>query len=363
MFEPGTPIGEIGERALVRHLRSRIPSGPGVVVGVGDDAAVVETGALTLLTTDSLVEGVHFLREWTPPALLGRKALAVNLSDIAAMAGVPRHAAVSLCLRSDVAVDFVDGLYDGLLARAAETGVSVVGGNLAATTGPVVVDVVLLGHVDRVLRRSGAVAGDLAVVTGSLGAAAQGLRLLRQGARLDAEGCIASTGVWTESSVPAVIHCLRAQLDPSPPLAFGRILSEHDVVHAAIDISDGLSGDLLEVCLESDVSGWIDPAAVPVDKHAASLERSRGGDALSLALHGGEDYQMLLAVPPDRLDALRDLAVVWDLPLAVVGEFAPGPPGISLKKGETLSELTPASHDHFRATARRAEPPLPPTEV
>src|SRR5204863_8362413 len=108
-MEPQTPVGEIGERALIRHLRSRIPSDPGVIVGVGDDAAAVETGTLTLVTTDVLVEGIHFRRDWSPPRLLGRKALSVNLSDIAAMAGLARFATVSLCLPPDVPLAFVDG--------------------------------------------------------------------------------------------------------------------------------------------------------------------------------------------------------------------------------------------------------------
>ncbi len=353
MFDPDTPVSEIGERALIRHLRARVPSeGVGVVVGIGDDAAALEAGGLTLVTMDTLVESVHFLREWTPPRLVGRKALTVNLSDIAAMAGVPRHATVSLCLPGDTPLSFVDGLYDGLLERAAETGVNIVGGNLSATNGPIVIDVALVGHGDRILRRSGAQAGDIAVVTGTLGAAAQGLRLLRKGARMNAEGGLHSTGVWTESSSVAVLHCLRAQLDPNPPLAFARTLSEHDIVHAAIDVSDGLSGDLLAICEESGVAAWIDATKVPVDTRAAGLERARGGDPLALALHGGEDYQMLLALPPDRLDSLRDLAVIWDLPLAVVGEFTPGPPEVSLKKGETLAPLAAESHEHFRARRR-----------
>src|SRR5229473_8024 len=132
MLNPDSLLGEIGERALLKHIRSRIPLGAGVVVGVGDDAAAVQTGALTLVTTDTLVEGVHFRRDWTPPRLLGRKALTVSLSDIAAMAGIPRYATVSLCLPPSLPVRFLDELYDGLLERAAETGVNVVGGNLAA---------------------------------------------------------------------------------------------------------------------------------------------------------------------------------------------------------------------------------------
>lgn len=342
-------VGQIGEKALVRHLRSRIPAGASVVVGPGDDAAAVETSPLTLVTTDVMVEGVHFVSDWCPPRLVGRKALSVNLSDIAAMAGLPRYATVSLCLPPTTPLSFVDGLYDGLLERAAETGVSVVGGNVSVNAAAIIVDVTLLGQADRLLRRGGAQPGDSVVVTGHLGAAAAGLRLLRQGARLDADGALLATGVWTGSSAGAVTHCLRAQLDPNPPLAFARALAEHDIVRAAMDVSDGLSGDLKAICEESEVSAWIDAEQVPVDPLALSLERARGGDAFALALHGGEDYQLLLAVPPDRIDALRDVAVIWDIPVTVVGQFAPGPPALLLRNKGTLLPLVPQAHDHFAA--------------
>jgi thiamine-monophosphate kinase len=348
VFDPDTPVGKMGERSLVAHLRSRIPLGAGVTIGVGDDAAAVETGPLTLITTDCLVEGVHFRREWAPPRLLGRKALTVNLSDIAAMAGVPRYATVSLSLPPDVPLKFVDGLYDGLLERGAESGVSIVGGNLSASWAELVIDVTLLGSGDRILTRSGAKPGDLAVVTGQLGAAAVGLKLLNQGARLTEDGFLESTGVWTESSAEQVTRCLRAQLDPAPPLALTRALSEQDLVHAAMDISDGLSGDLQQICRESNLAAILIPDAVPVDSAALSLERARGGDARDLALHGGEDYQFLFAIPPDHMDGLKDLAVVWDLPLTVVGEFTEGPATVSVKMGETLKPLEWQSHDHFR---------------
>jgi len=355
-MEPQTPVGEIGERALIRHLRSRIPSGPGVIVGVGDDAAAVETGPLTLVTTDVLVEGIHFRREWSPPRLLGRKALSVNLSDLAAMAGLARYATVSLCLPPDVPLAFVDGLYDGLLERAAETGVSVVGGNLSASEDRVVVDMTVLGQGDRLMRRTGAVAGDLVVVTGTLGAAAAGLRALEKGARLDADGGLCNRGAWPADAADGLVPCLRAQLDPSPPLAFGRALTEQDIVHAAMDLSDGLSGDLLSLCEESELSAWIEPEWLPVDPCAAALEKQAGGDAFSLALHGGEDYQMLMAVPPERVDALREVASVWSVSLSVVGQFAPGPPALSLRFGEAMRKLRPKSHDHFAARDRRREP-------
>ena len=346
-MNPLAKLADIGEVGLLRHLRRRIPSGPGVVVGPGDDAAVVETAALTLVTTDSLVEGVHFRREWSPPRLLGRKALSVSLSDIGAMSGVPRHALVSLCLPPDYEVGWLDGLYDGLLERAAETGVSLVGGNLSAIAGPAVIDVTLLGQASRFVTRAGAKPEDLIVVTGSLGAAAEGLKLLAQGARLDENGELCATGVWTDSSTVALTDCLQAQLDPRPPLAFARALAENPVVHAAIDLSDGLSGDLLRLCEESGLQATIESFAVPVSPQAASLERARGGDALSLALHGGEDYQLLVAVPRQGVATLKDVAVIWDLPVTVIGELSAGEPRVMLKAGSDQMLLATGAHEHF----------------
>jgi thiamine-monophosphate kinase len=355
--ERGATVAEMGERGLLRHLRSRIPVGPGVVLGVGDDAAAVETGALTLVTTDVLVEGVHFRREWGPAHLVGRKALTINLSDIAAMAGIPRYAVVSLCLPGDTPVSFVDGLYDGLLERAAEAGVTLVGGNLSSTPGPITVEVTLLGQGDRLMRRSGAQPSDLVVVTGTLGAAAAGLGFLLGGTRLGADGIVSAAGSWKGDVPDSLLSCVRAQLDPTPPLAFARSLAEHDIVHAAMDLSDGLSGDLLTLCHESDVSAWIDSATLPVDPCAAQLEKEGGADGFSLAMHGGEDYGLLMAIPPGAFDALKDMAVVWDLPVTAVGEFAAGPPGVSMKFGDALRRLRPKSHDHFKDPGtRKADP-------
>jgi thiamine-monophosphate kinase len=349
LIDPLTEVGVIGEQALLRHIRSRIPSwGTGVVLGVGDDAAVVETGATTLVTSDSLVEGVHFRCEWALPTLIGRKVVSVNAADIAAMGGIPRHFVLGLSLRADVKFGFVDGLYDGLLERCAELGVNLVGGSIAATSGPIIIDGTLLGQADRYLRRSGAVAGDRVVVTGTLGSATAGQRLLTQGARLNADGTLESTGLWTESSSSAVLHCLRAHLDPNPPIAVARTLVEHELAHAAIDVSDGLSNDLLALCVASEISAWIDPAWLPIDPRAAGLERARGGDAVSLALHGAEEYQLLLAIPADRLDEAKTQASMWEAQLTEIGEFEAGEPKVSLRSGEKLTPLSCVSIDHFK---------------
>jgi thiamine-monophosphate kinase len=349
MIDLGATLADVGEHALIAYLRSRIPAaGNGVVVGVGDDAAVIETSGLTLVTVDSMVEGIHFNRDWAPASLIGRKALSVNLSDIGAMAGVAQHAVVSLCLPRDLPTAFVDGLYDGLLARAAEANVNIVGGNIAATSGPVVIDVTLLGHAKRILKRSGAVAGDLVVVTGGLGAAAAGLTLLKQGARLAEDGELIATGIWTDSSRDAVQHCLRAQLDPTPPVAVARALLEEEMAHAGLDISDGLAADLHHVCAESGVGARIDADALPVDAAALGLARAQGADPFPLALHGGEDYQLLVAVPRERFEDLQQLIGVWNITVTAIGEFTAAPEVTMTVKGET-KPLAAAGFDHYRA--------------
>jgi thiamine-monophosphate kinase len=341
-------LGEIGEKALLRHLQGRIPTAPGVVVGLGDDAAVVETSPCTLVTTDSLVESIHFHRDAAPPRLLGRKALTVNLSDVAAMGGIARYATVSLCLPPDLTAGWVDSLYDGLLERAAESGVALVGGNV--TRGrEIVVDVTLLGDSGRLLRRAGARPGDRVVVTGRLGAAAEGVRLLAEGARLDEDAELLATGAWTESSAPAVLACLRAQLDPRPPLALARSIAERGLARAGMDLSDGLSLDLVEICSRSGIGAVIETSAVPADPRAAGLERARGGDVLALALHGGEDYQLLLAVGAEEMDDLGELARVWGVEVTAVGEFVEGELVVRLRDAAGERPLVPGGHDHFRS--------------
>jgi thiamine-monophosphate kinase len=341
-------VSSVGERALIARLRSRIAEAPGVRIGIGDDCALVETPPVSLLTTDTLVEGIHFDRNLTPARLLGRKALSVNLSDVAAMSGVPRYALVNLCLPPTCPVDFFDGLYEGLIERAAEVGVAIVGGNLSATTGPIVVAVSLLGVGDRPILRRGVEVGDLVVITGGLGAAAEGLRLLREGVRLADDGVVIDTGIWTATSEGPLARCARAHLDPTPPLAFARALSETPgLVRAMMDISDGLSIDLIRLCAESSIGAVIDPLAVPVDPAVAMIERARGGDPLPLALHGGEDYQLLMAVSPDTIDAVRDMAFVWDLPITVIGQFVVGSPVVSVQVGEWIEPLKSHGYDHF----------------
>ena len=340
-------VGETGERALLRHLRERIPSGPRVKIGVGDDAAAVETPGLTLITTDTLVEGVHFRRDWSSARLVGRKAMAVNLSDIGAMGGTPRFATVSLALPAELPMAFVDGLYDGLLERAGEASVFVVGGNVAATTGPVVIDVTLLGDASAggVLTRGNALADDHVVVTGALGAAGAGLLLLEAGVRPGAEPPAREKPSPEDIAPDLIAAALAAHLDPAPPFSFGAAVAEAGLAHAGMDLSDGLSGDLAAMCEASGVGAFVDAEALPVDPAASAADRDA---ALELALHGGEDYQLLLAVPDDALDRLREVAERAAVRVTSIGRFVETA-GVTLRRAGEATALRARSHEHFRS--------------
>lgn len=346
-------VGGAGERALLQRLRARIPPAPGVLLGPGDDAAIVRTGAETIVTTDALVEDVHFRRDWSSARRLGRKALSVNLSDLGGMGGRGRYATVSLCLPPALEVAWLDALYDGLLERASEAGVALVGGNLSAISGPVVIDVAVLGDAPRPLRRAGARPGDRIVVTGAPGSASIGLALLRAGVRLGEDG---SAVVPSSAPVPSSVQdealraCLRAHLDPAPPLDLAAALGPLQAVHAGMDVSDGLSGDLLALCVESGLSAILDETALPMPP-AAELAAWGAGDATAHLLHGGEDYGLLLAVDPGAVADTLAQARAHGVKAFVLGVFETGAPGVWLGGHGPRRPVPPAAHQHFGGDA------------
>lgn len=269
-------IADLTERALIARLRARVPASPDwVLTGIGDDAAVLAParGMVEVVTADALVEGIHFRREWSSPADIGHKALAVNLSDLAAMGATPRAALLSLTLPASFPLDDFDALLDGFLALAAQTHTPLIGGNLTRSTGGLHIDVTLTGAVRprRVLRRSGARPGDRLFVTGRLGAAAAGLAALTRDARAHDE-------------------CVTAQRRPSPRLRTGIVVANNRSASACMDLSDGLADAVQQICEASGCGADVDLTKVPVHP-SATLEQ---------ALTGGEDYELLFAVPRRR---------------------------------------------------------------
>jgi thiamine-monophosphate kinase len=270
----------MNERALIARLRARIPAAPDwVLTGVGDDAAVLvpARGCVDVVTTDALIEGVHFRREWSSAHDIGRKALAVNLSDLAAMGATPRAILLSLSLPASVSSDDFDAVIGGVLSLAAETKTPLVGGNLSRSPGGLHLEITAIGAVRprRVMRRAGAKPGDRLFVTGSLGAAAAGLALL-------------SAGTPVETGDQAA--CIDAQLRPNARLRTGIIVANNRSASACMDLSDGLADAVRQICEASACGAEVDAARIPVHANATREQ----------ALSGGEDYELLFAVSKRR---------------------------------------------------------------
>jgi thiamine-monophosphate kinase len=308
-------------RLMVRLSRGR---GPRPVVGIGDDAAVLATSSKTrtLVTTDFLTEGVHFLRARTPPRLLGRKAMAVNLSDIAAMGGVPLSAVVSVGLPRATSWAWARGLASGMAETARRHRVTIVGGDTCAAER-VFVSVTLLGAVEAggEVRRSGARSGDRLYVTGTLGASAAGLAIL--------SGTAGASGRSRPGGGPgARRRALQAHLDPRPRVLFGRALGMTGIARAMIDLSDGIAKDLPRLCAASKTGAVISASAIPVDPAATRLLGERR--AFDAALSGGEDYELLFAARPEHEPALARLAAGLEQAVACIGAVLPRARGIRL---------------------------------
>jgi thiamine-monophosphate kinase len=290
-------VATIGEHALIERLERRVGRHPSwVALGIGDDAALIEParGEIDVLTTDSLIEDVHFRRSWTRPTDIGHKALAVNLSDIAAMGATPRACLLSFGLPADLPVREFDGMLDGLLALADASRTPLVGGNIARSPGPLMIDVTVLGSVRRrrALTRSGGRPGDELYVTGVLGGALAGLRLLEGG--LDRSA--ASAGE---------LACLERYERPAPRLRTGRLVGRQSCATAAIDLSDGLADGIRQLTRASGTGAVLAAAEVPVDPGAAEAAGRLGASPVELAVAGGEDYELLFAVPPRRRRAFQ----------------------------------------------------------
>ena len=333
---PEKPVA--GETALIEAL-SRLfgPTPAGVAVGIGDDCAALDLGGpdYLLWTMDTLLEGGHFDLAYVSLPQLGQKALAVNLSDIAAMGGEPLYALLSLGWPKGQDPAGALALGEGLAQAAREYDVALIGGDTVASPGGVMVTISLLGRVDRqeMLSRRGAKAGDRIFVTGPLGEAAAGLEILKRGLTLDPE--LQKT-------------LCQAHLIPKPQLQAGRVLARLGLASALIDLSDGVATDLGHICRASGVKALIPAAAAPVSPRVKAAAPVMGLDPLDLALKGGEDYQLLFTSPAAKDPALFEAFARFGLPPPLpLGEIMAGA-GVWLATPEGEKEITGQGFDHFR---------------
>jgi thiamine-monophosphate kinase len=319
-----------------------------VKLGIGDDAALVavKRGHELILTTDMSIEDVHFSHRLHPAEAVGHRALARSLSDVAAMGGVPRYLLVSLAISRQVTRDWVSGFYRGMQALARRFGVRLIGGDTALVPGRTFIDVIVAGEVPRgkALRRSGARTGDQIFVSGRLGLAALGLRLLQsKGAQAPLpvpKARALRRQAQARVPVPLAREAVHAHLYPEPQCALGRFLSGGRTASALMDLSDGLSTDLSRLCTASGVGARLWAAKIP------GPNLPEAADSLQLALHGGEDYQLLFTVPPR--EASRLPSKFQGRPLYHLGEIEASK-GIKLVMPEgKVHILEPAGWDYFR---------------
>jgi thiamine-monophosphate kinase len=327
----------MGEFELLARVRERLPPpGPRVLIGSGDDAAVTVPEGATATSVDALVEGVHFQRDQATPTQIGRKALATALSDLAAMGAEAGEAYVAVGIPPDLGEEGCLELVDGMVALAAETATALVGGDV--TRAPVLtLAITVVGHAstpERLISRAGAVPGDALVLSGEIGGAAAGLLLLE---RPELAAALA------ESTAERLR--LR-QLAPMPRLATGRALAGAGA-RAMIDLSDGLGGDAGHLAAASGVSLRIDAAALPLAKGVAEVAAAADRDPLELAVSGGEDYELLVSLPPAQLtEATTAIGVAAETTLTQVGETCEGTGvEIRLPGGGTLK---PEGFDQLR---------------
>jgi thiamine-monophosphate kinase len=337
-------ISQLGEFGLIQRIKTSLPHPPAeVIVGIGDDVAVlkISDSEYLLATCDVQVEEVHFSRSTISAYQLGRRIAAINLSDIAAMAGTPRWALVSLALPRELETDFVDALYEGMNEQLGKAGAVIVGGNLSRIDKDMVIDLCLLGKVapENLLLRSGALKGDLILVTGWLGDSRAGLEAIRR----------PELSISQESRMQVV----QRHFTPHPRLREGQELGSCGLVHALVDVSDGLLSDIRHVCRASRVGAEIWIGNLPISSAAKEVAHASGQDVTDWALAGGEDYELLFTASPESSaeiqGILKERTGTW---CHVVGRIVDETQGLQvcLENGTKIVSFKGfAGWDHFAA--------------
>jgi thiamine-monophosphate kinase len=292
-------VNQIGEFGLIGRIAAMLSgqTTAGVVRGIGDDVAVLDTSGpeYLLATCDIQIEGVHFTRRAITAYQLGRRVVAINVSDIASMGGYPRWALVSLAIPGNTEVAYVDELYRGMREQAALAGASIVGGNLSGMESGMALDFTLLGVIapELLVLRSTARTGDSILITGSPGESRAGLELIRQ--------------PHLELNPEINRKLLERHLCPQPRLAEGQLLARSRQISAMIDVSDGVIGDLAHICESSGKGAEIEVANLPVSREVSEAALAAGADSIDWVLSGGEDYELLFTARPQAVPELKKM--------------------------------------------------------
>jgi thiamine-monophosphate kinase len=324
-----------GEDSLIARYFKPLATDPGAF-GLGDDAAVLKAhGDDVVVTTDAIVEGVHFLSD-DPPDTIARKALRVNLSDLAAKGAVPAGFVLTLALRKAEEA-WLKPFAHALGWDAIQYGCPLLGGDTVSTPGPLMISITAFGRVasGKMVHREGAKPGDLVVVTGTIGDAALGLNVLQHGT--------AAAALADDAAARDLL--VGRYRTPQPRTALAKAVRDH--AHAAMDVSDGLAGDLAKLCAASGVSADIEAAHIPLSAPAAAL-LARGVVGVEAIVSGGDDYEILCAIPPTDLEAFKQAAHTAEIPVAVIGKIVAGASSPRFLDGQGKQIALPRlSYSHF----------------
>ncbi len=333
-------LKEIGEFGFIKKIsRGCLIRPDNIVKAIGDDAAVFrcDPEQLALITTDLLVERIHFLRDAISGFDLGHKSLAVNLSDIAAMGGTAREAFVSIAIPDDCQLDYLDDIYNGIKDLAAEFDVNVLGGDTTRSKIDLIINIVVQGIVPstELLCRDAAQPADVICSTGFLGDSKAGLHLILNQIAADTQG---------------LKSLLEAHNLPQPHLREGRFLARQSGVHAAIDTSDGLSSDLGHIAAESQVGARMFADKIPISPNLRDFCDHFGFDPVDYSLSGGEDYTLLCTIAPDHAEEIaRDFEKTLKHPLFAIGEITTDKQLTLIYPDGKTKPITPTGWDHFKA--------------
>ncbi len=342
--ERKTSLSQLGEFGLIDRISQRLQGKSAVIVkGIGDDCAIYRASKdrYQIITTDALVDGVHFHLASHPPRLLGRKSLAVSLSDISAMGGTPRTVVISLGIPKSLPLTFLDHFYEGLHSLCKEFNISIAGGDTVQSPKGFWVSLTVIGEVrkDRFFTRAGAKAGHAILVTGTLGDSALGLKLLSD----------SSNNLKTSKANRRTL--IARHQNPTPRIAFAKALARSSVrVSSMIDISDGLEQDLGHICQQSGKGADLDPDSIPTSKELNYLCKNNDLNQTSLSLTGGEDYELLFTTPAEDVKKLMKITLKVGVSVTQVGKMTSDQSTLRLLKANESPQIRKitSGFDHFR---------------
>lgn len=327
-----TPVEQLGEFGLIEYLTSQVElKQKSSTLGIGDDAAIIHHEDPTVITTDMLVEGVHFDLSYVPLKHLGYKAVMVNLSDVYAMNAIASQITVSIAISSRFPVEAVKELYDGIQLACKSYDVDLIGGDTTSSTSGLIISVTAIGHQkeEKIIKRSGASDGDLLVVSGDIGAAYMGLQILER------EKAVYKANPNNQPDIEAYSYLLERQLKPEARKDIAELLEQLEVTPTSmIDISDGLSSEIIHICKNSKVGMKIYEDKLPLDPTVITACEEFNLDSTTIALSGGEDYELLFTVKQEDFPKIKA-----NPSLSIIGHVVPQNEGIHLitRSGEQIA--------------------------